>query len=109
MRCSRLPPTVAMLRICAEAPARMARRAAESARARAGRPATAVFLHAGADAQAAAFRLLDVAGEPGHVHQQSGCSMVSRIRSTRLVPPPRYLAPARARAPEPRSTSDARS
>jgi len=88
-----LPPTVAMLRICPLAPARIAR-ASAGKRCRAARSAaTSVFV-----TPAPIMRLPSARGSiwrdrPVTSTRAAGRSTVSRIRSTRLVPPPRKRAP----------------
>ena len=94
----------------AEAPARIAW-ASRGNRSRTRRSAaTAVFFTPAPMLQASAFGFLDFTGEArSRPPASSGCSMVSRMRSTRLVPPPRYWAPARAPAASAALTSEARS
>ena len=85
---------VAMLRICAEAPARMARASIGIAGAHRAVAGDGRVLDAGADHQAAVGAFLDAwSDSPLTSTSAAGRSIVSRIRSTRLVPPPRYLAP----------------
>src|SRR5580698_4461035 len=67
----RLPPTVAMLRICAEAPARMAW-ASRGKRSRTRRSAATAVFFTPADAQASVARLVDIAGEAGDVDKHIG-------------------------------------